>query len=171
MKRLFVAAAVLILFMVLSCAGTASAQSVKIGVYDSNRILRESKTIEGYNKELMKTVDAKRPALTAKENALKALNERYRKDGATMSAADRKAMEERLINEDKELRRMREDLELEVRKVQAELRQKALVDINDAIKKIGEREKYDVIFEKNNAGIVYLKDAMDITNKIIGQMK
>jgi outer membrane protein len=163
--------AVCVMVVVFFAVSSVSAQALKIGVYDSNKILRESKTIDGYNKELMKSIEAKRPALAQKEEAVRTLAEKLRKDGATMQAAERKAVEEKLVNEDKDLKRLREDIELDLRRVQAELRQKALVDINGAIKKIGDKENFTIIFEKTNAGIVYLKDSVDISDKILKEMK
>jgi outer membrane protein len=173
MKRVFFGSALFFLIFGFCAISDAAAQALKVGVYDSNRVLRESKTIEGYNKELSKSIEAKRVPLTQKEEAVKALAEKLRKDGQSMSAGDRKVLEEKLVNEDKDLKRLREDVELELRRVQAELRQKALVDINAAIKRIGDKENYTIIFEKTNAGIVYLKekDPIDITDKIISQMK
>jgi outer membrane protein len=173
MKRVVFGTALFFLILGFCAISNAAAQALKIGVYDSNRVLKESKTIEGYNKELSKSIEAKRVPLTQKEEAVRALAEKLRKDGQTMSAGDRKSLEEKLVNEDKDLKRLREDVELELRRVQAELRQKALVDINAAIKRIGDKENYTIIFEKTNAGIVYLKekDPIDITDKIISQMK
>jgi outer membrane protein len=170
MKRFFVVS-LIVLFAGIFVVTEVSAQALKVGVYDSSKVLKESKTIEGYNKELSKSIEAKKVPLAQKEEAVRGLAEKLRKDGATMSANDRKVLEEKLVNEDKELKRLREDIELELRRVQGELRRKALVDINAAIKRIGDKENYTIIFEKTNAGIVYLKDSVDITDKVISQMK
>jgi len=163
--------AVITLFFLGLFFSSASAQKLKIGVYDSNRIFKESKTVAGYNAELSKSIEAKRAVLTQKETALRQLVEKLRKEGATMSPADRKTLEGKVLADDKELKRLREDVEQELRRVQAELRQKAFVDINQAVKQIGEKEGYSIIFDVNGSTIAYFKDTMDITGKLISQMK
>ena len=171
MKKVFGTMVCAVFFLALIGVGGASAQALKIGVYDSARILKESKTVEGYNKELSKSIEAKRVPLAEKENALRQLVEKLRKDGPTLSAAERKALEDKATNDDKDLKRLREDIELDLRKVQAELRQKAFVDINAAVKAIGDKENFTIIFEKSAAGIAYLKDSVDITGKVLTQVK
>jgi len=171
MKRIFVTAVFALFVIGIIGVSQVSAQAIKIGVYDSNKIFQESKTIAGYNSELSKSIEAKRAVLVQKENALRQLVEKLKNDGPTMGAADKKALEEKIVNEDKELKRLREDVEQELRKVQAELRQKALIDINQAVKQIGEKENYTIILDRNGSTIAYFRDTVDITGKIINQMK
>jgi len=84
-----------------------------------------------------------------------------------MSSSRRKSQEEKLATELKELRRLKEDIEVEIGKMERELTQQALRDIEKVIKKIAKKEDYAIIFEKNAAGIVYFKDSVDITESII----
>jgi outer membrane protein len=171
MKRVCFAAVMMLFLVGLFGVCQASAQALKIGVYDTNRIFQESKTIAGYNAELSKSIEAKRSLLIQKENALKELVEKLKTGASTMTVADKRVLEERIVNEDKELKRLREDVEQELRKVQAELRQRALIDINKAVTQVGEKENYTLIFEKSAAGVAYLKDSADITGKILNQVK
>jgi outer membrane protein len=150
---------------------SVSAQTLKIGVYDIGRIMKESKTVEGYNKELTKNAEAKIASVTAKEKALQQQVEKLKKQGTTLSEANRKALEEKIVEDDKELKRLKEDAESELRKVQAEMRQKILADIMGTVRSIGEKEKYDIILEGNTAGITFLNKALDITDKVLNQMK
>lgn len=150
---------------------SVSAQTLKIGVYDIARIMKESKTVEGYNKELMKDFEAKTASVTAKEKALQQQVEKLKKQGATLSMADRKVLEEKVAEDDKELKRMKEDAEMGLRKVQTDMRQKILGDIMATVRTIGEREKYDIILEGNTAGVTFLNKALDITDKVLSQVK
>ncbi len=171
MKR-FCTVAMMILFLTgVFGVWAALAQAVKIGVYDNNRIFQESKTVAGYNAELSKSIEAKRAVLVQKDGSLRQLVEKLKTDGPAMAAADKRALEERIVNEDKELKRLKEDVDQELRKVQAELRTKALIEINKAVKQIGDKENYTIIFERNSAGIAYVKDAVDVTGKVLGIMK
>jgi outer membrane protein len=171
MKRFFDVGLLCVVFLLFVGANVVSAQALKIGVYDSARILKESKTIEGYSKELSKGIEAKKPVLVQKGEALRQLAEKLKNEGPSLSQEQRTALAEKVVNDDKELKRMREDVDTEVRKVQAQLRQKVVADINQAVKQLGDKENYTIIFEKTNAGVAYLKETVDITGKILGIMK
>jgi len=145
------------------------AQVLKIGVFDIQRIMKESKTIDGYRHELSKGIEAKRKPLTDKENSVRTLEERLRKE--KLSAADRRTLEEKLANEVKELKRLREDIDIELQRMDRELTQKAFRDIGGVVKSIADKENYTIIFEKNAAGIVHVKDTVDITGKVLSQLK
>jgi outer membrane protein len=148
------------------------AQALKIGVFDVQKVMRESKKIDGYRQELFKkNIEPKRKPLMDKEAVVKLLEEKLRKDGQTLSPDERRSTEERLATEAKELKRFREDLEIEIQKIERELIQKSFRDIGAVIRNIADTENYTIIFEKTGAGVAYLKDSLDITGKIINQLK
>jgi len=147
------------------------AQALKIGVFDIQRIMKESKTIDGYRHELSKGIEAKRKPLSDKENSVRTLEDKLRKDGEKLSLNERRATEEKLANEVKELKRLREDIDIELQRMDRELTQKAFRDIGGVVKNIADKENYTIIFEKNAAGIVHVKDTVDITGKVLSQLK
>jgi outer membrane protein len=147
------------------------AQALKIGVFDFQKIMRESKTIDSYRQQLYKNLETKRKPLKEKEDAAKLIEEKLRKEGEKLSVNERKSLEERLANEAKELRRLKEDIDMELQKMDRELTQKAFTEISGVIKKVAASEGYSIIFEKSAAGIVYAVDAVDITGKILSQLK
>ncbi|MBA4418103.1 MAG: hypothetical protein C0392_09360 [Syntrophus sp. (in: bacteria)] len=148
-----------------------SAQELKIGVFDIQRILRESKTINNYRQELLKNMEVKRKPLFDKEGFVKALDDKLKKNDNTLSSGDRRVIEERLANEVKELRRMKEDIDIETRKMDQGVVQKSVRDIDGITKKIADAEDYTIIFERNAAGIVHFKSTIDITDRILEQLK
>jgi len=150
---------------------TLSDNSLKIGVFDIQKILRESRTIGRYREQLLKSVETKRKPLQDRENLIKALDEKLKKDGKIMSETDRKVFEEKLAGEIKETRRMKEDFDAEVSKMDKELMRKVFSEINVIIKKIAEQENYTIIFDVYRAGIAHFKNTIDITNKILEQLK
>lgn len=170
MKRLIIIVPILFCFMIVGST-CLYAQALKIGVFDIQRIMKESKTIEGYRRELSKNIEAKRKPLVNKENSVRTLEEKLRKDGEKLSLNERRTTEEKLANEAKELKRLREDIEIELQKMDRELTQKAFMDIGGVVKNIADKESYTIIFEKNAAGIVHFTDAVDITAKVLGQLK
>jgi outer membrane protein len=129
--------------------------------------MQESKAIKDYRQKLLADIETKRKPLREKEESTKALQEELKKEGPKMSASRRRSQEEKLAAELKELRRLKEDIDTEIAKMERELTQQALRDIEKVIKKIAKKEDYAIVFEKNAAGIVYFKDSVDITESII----
>jgi len=148
-----------------------SAQAVKVGVFEVQKVMRESKTFEGYRQDLMREIEAKRKPLRDREESARATEQKLRQEGDKLPVNERRALEERLANDARDIRRLREDFEVEVRKLDTQLAQKALGVISGVIKNIGEKEGYTLIFERSAAGIAYFKDTIDITGKIIQQIK
>lgn len=159
----------LALFLAFVPFGAAHAQTVKIGVFDLQRIIKESHKIEGYRQELLKNTDAKRKLFRDKEESIRLVQERLKKGGQAMSPDERRGLEEKQATEVKELKRLGEDFDQEIQKMDRELTRKALMDIDVVIKKIAEREGFSLIINKS-AGVVYFKDSLDITAKIIKEL-
>jgi outer membrane protein len=171
MNKKMVAIWLVTAFMVIAGFSVSWAQAVKIAVYDSNRIFQESKTIAAYNAELSKSLSAGQTALSDKANGVNQLVEKLKKDGATMAAPEKRALEERINAENKELKRKKEDVDSELRKQQQGLREKAIAEILRAVRQVGEKEDYTLIMERRAAGVAYAKGSIDITAKILAIVK
>jgi outer membrane protein len=170
MKKLF---AIVFASLCIVCFASSfiHAQELKIGVFDIQRIMKESKTVSDYRQDFLKGIELKRKPLLDKEAFVKAIEEKVKKDGSSLSPSDRKAIEEKLANEIKEARRMKEDFDTEAAKMERNLTQKIFSELDAIVRKIDEKENYTIIFEKSAAGIVLLKNTVDITDKILGQLK
>ncbi len=155
------------LFLLVFGVSFLYAENLKIGVFDIQRIMKDSKTVNGYRNQMLQEVEAKKKLLSAKQDSVRQIEERLKKDAQTLSQSERKNLEERLTNEIKELRRMNEDIEVELRKRDSELTRKAFMEIQEIVKNIAEKEGYTIVFEKNSAGIAHLKSSVDMTSKVI----
>ena len=161
-----------VLFCCLILTAThLSAQALKIGVFDIQKIIKESKKIDGYRQEVLKNLESKKKPLRDKEEVVRLLEEKLKGDGQKLSLNERSAAEEKLANEVKELKRLKEDFDIAMQKMDREFTQKAFRDIGAVIRNIADTESYTIIFEKTGAGVAYLKDSLDITGKIINQLK
>ena len=145
-------------------ASSLYADALKIGIFDIQRVMRESKTMEGYRQKIGKEIETKRKVFTEEQNAAKQIEDKLKKE---TNPGERKDLEERLANELKELKRMKEDMDIELQKMDKELTQKALRDIEYIVKEIARKEDYTIIFEKGAAGIIHFKNSVDITERVI----
>ncbi len=167
MKNIFSALFLIGVSLLCAAPSVRAADTLKIGVFDLQRVLAESKTIDSYRKQLAKNADAKNSLFSEKQNALRQSNEKLQKDGPRLQSGERKALEEKLQRDIKELQRMKEDMELELKKADRELSEKSLKAINLMVDQIYEKESYSIIFEKSAAGVVKFRNTMDITDKVI----
>ena len=152
-----------VLLGALFVAGSAGAGDFKVGVVDTERVLRESAPAIKAEKKIEKEFsgrdqDIKKTAKQAKD--LQALLE---KEGSGMSDADRRNKERELnalnVNLQRMQREFREDLSLRKNEELAIVLERA----NKAIQSIADSEKYDLILQE----AVYRNPRIDITDKVI----
>jgi outer membrane protein len=145
--------------------GSLYAADVKIGVIDTQKIMRESNAAKNARAIFLKDVEAKRNIFNAKQKELQTLQEEINNKGKDMAASVRKEKTEKLSREIKELDRLKTDLEEELKKKDNELTQKLLKEIRDIVIEYRKKEKYAIIHEKQT--VVSYDEAIDITDKII----
>lgn len=161
-------ALVLIAIALASESVVAVAGDIKIGVVNTEKILRESlPAIQAQKKIEQEFVprdeDIKKMAIQAKT-----LQDKLEKDGITMEETERRNLERNLANLSREYQRaqrqMREDLSVR----QNEEYNIILERTNRAISKIAETEKYDLILQLQDS--VYRSHRIDITDQVINAL-
>ena len=144
---------------------TAYAAKVKIGLIDIQKIMRESKAAKNARDIFLKDREAKRALLREKQEKARIVQEELKVRGREMSVSDRKQKTDKLEREIKELRRLRSDLEEELKKKDEGLARKLLKEIREVVQKFLKKQKYTVILEKKS--VAAADDAIDITEQII----
>jgi len=157
----------IVFIAIVSTSGFAMvfAGDIKIGVVNTEKILRESlPAIQAQKKidlEFMpRDEDIKKMAVQAKT-----LQDKLEKDSLAMEETERRSLERNLANLSREYQRaqrqMREDFSVR----QNEEYSVILERTNRAISKIAETEKYDLILQLQDS--VYRSQRIDITDKVI----
>jgi outer membrane protein len=141
------------------------AQTVKIGLIDTQKIMRESSAARKARDILMKDLEAKRSQIKAEEDQIRKLDGELKKEGQNMTAAARQEKAGKLEKEIRELGRLKSDLEEDFRKKDAELAGKILGEIGGIVNGYLKKEKLTVVLEKRF--VVAADDAIEITDKII----
>jgi outer membrane protein len=158
MKTLLFAA---LLFM--ACIAQADAEGFRIGVVDTERILRESDQAIRAEKKIEKEFAARDQEIKKQIKQGKDLQAALEKDGSNMSDSVRRFKERELANLNLNLQTMqrefREDLNLRKNEELAVV----LAHADKAIRAIAESEEYDVILQE----AVYRNPKVDITDKVL----
>ena len=153
-------------FMLFTFSLSAYAQQ-KVAYIDIKLVIRDSKAGKAANASFQKEVEAKRAVINQKRKALEDMRQDVIQNGAVMSESKRRKLAETIEKKQKDMDRTTEDSRLELRRREVELTQNVIKDIEVVVKKIGQQEGFDLIVEKNGAGIIYGSSSLDITQKVI----
>ncbi|THF66216.1 OmpH family outer membrane protein [Pseudothauera nasutitermitis] len=152
-----------LLAAVLAFMAQGAIAESKIGVVNTDRVMREAAPAVRAQQRLEKEFERRDQELQRMAADLQALQEELERGGVTMAESDRRNKERTLndLNRDfqRKQREFREDLNQRRNEELATVLDKA----NAAVKKIAEDEKYDIIFQE----AVYASPRIDITEKVI----
>jgi outer membrane protein len=147
----------------LASVTQAGAGDFKIGVVDTERILRESDQAVRAEKKIEREFATRDQEIKKLSKQTKDLQTSLEKDGSTMSDTVRRGKERELANLNLNLQTMqrefREDLNLRKNEELAVV----LARADKAIRQIAESEGYDVILQE----AVYRNPKIDITDRVL----
>lgn len=166
--NVFVRTVLLIAFLLLAWSSGLYAETIKIGVVNTEQILRESKSALEAHKKIDQEFLPRDAEIKAMAEQAKTMQERLEEQGATMSDTDRREMERELANMSRNYQRaqrqMREDLTVRQNEEYG-----VILDLIDkTINKVAEKENYDLILQLKDS--VYRSQRIDITDKVIEVM-
>ncbi len=150
--------------IVLSALTMQSAWAqAKIGVVDSDRVMRESIPAIRAQERLEKEFKQRERELERLSKELKNMEDEIQRNSLTMSETDmrskRRALADLTRDFQRKEREFREDLNLRRNEELALVIERA----NVAIKQVAETEQYDIIFQE----AVYASPKIDITDRVI----
>ena len=162
-------------------AGQASPSALKVGIVDLDRALKESSSgkqalaqLKQFRDKVVKEINDKKRQKDAKENVLRDLQTELTSQSMVLSDAAKRDKEESYRRQARDLRKFVEDSnrfieesERDLREREAELTQRLLRDILNIVRAVGQEESFTIIFERNDRVLLFVADAIDLTDKII----
>jgi outer membrane protein len=161
--RSTLAQALAVVALAAVAAQPASAQELKIGYVNSERVLREAAPAQAAQKKLEAEFGKRQREMTESEQRLKAAADKLEKDGPTLAAADRARRERELVEQDRDLQRKRREFQEDLNQRRNEELSAVVERANRAIKQIFDSEKYDLILQE----VIVAGPRVDITDKVI----
>jgi outer membrane protein len=141
----------------------AHAQELKLGVVNSDRILRDSAPARAAMQKLEAEFSKRDKELQEMGARLKSSAERFEKDGPVMTETDRVRRQRELADADREFQRKQREFREDFNQRRNEELQALLERTNRIIRQIAEQEKYDLIVQE----AVYFNPRIDITEKVL----
>ena len=147
-------------------AAKESQSDTKIGLINIQKVLAESKAGKEAKAVFEKELEGRRATLQAKEKEVRAMETELRTGAAKLKSDVKKSKEENLAAETKELRRLGQDMEDELKKKDAELTSKILKDVFGITRKMGEEKRYTLIMQAGPQ-VIYIDKTIDITDEVM----
>jgi outer membrane protein len=144
-----------------------AAQSTKIGYIDLHRVMLESERGKAAKKLLTEEADKLKKTLDQRQDEIQKLKDALERQAATITPEARADKEKQYQTKLKDYQRLAGDYETELRQKDAETSQKILKELEEIVKRLGDSEKYTLILESTQAGILFGTASGDITDKVI----
>ena len=147
-------------------AGTAagvSAQELKIGYVNSDRVLRDAIPAKAAQAKLEAEFSKREKDLNELAQRLKAASDRLDKDAPTLAETERVRRQRELVDQDRELQRKRREFQEDLNQRKNEELASVVERANKVVKQIYDSEKYDLILQE----AVFWSPKVDITDKVI----
>jgi len=149
--------------LLVGTAAGVSAQELKIGYVNSDRVLRDAVPAKAAQAKLEAEFSKREKDLTELANRLKAASDRLDKDSPTLVETERVRRQRELVDQDRELQRKRREFQEDLSQRKNEELGAVVERTNRVIKQIFETEKYDLILQE----AVFWSPKVDITDKVI----
>jgi outer membrane protein len=147
----------------LAAAGVATAQDLKIGYVNSERVLREAAPAKAALARMEADFGKRQKELADQSSKLKAAADRLEKDAPTLPEAERARRQRELVDQDRDLQRKQREFQEDLNQRRNEETAGLVERANKVIKQIFDSEKYDLIVQD----VVFAGPRVDITDKVI----
>ena len=157
---------ILVAAAALSLAVGASAQELKIGYVNSERVLREAAPAKAAQAKLEAEFKKRETELNDNGNRLRTAMEKLEKEAPTLPESERVRRQRDLADQDRDFQRKRRELLEDLNQRKNEEMSAVFERANKVIKQIFDQEKYDLIVTE----VVFASPRVDITKKVIDAM-
>lgn len=144
---------------------TLWARPVKVGVVDIQRVLRDSQVVREDREAFLQNIKTKSIFLENRGKELLKREEEIRKLPARTPPKERQEQLDKLKNDVRELKYLREDLEEELKRKEAEIGGKHIREILQLIRNYARDEGYTTIIDRG--AVIAADEDLDITATII----
>jgi len=146
---------------------SAYAKGMKIGYVDAERIFVESEVGRDGMDQMKKFEEEKKEELDTKKDDIDKMEEELRNQYFTLTTTAKEQREEEIKQAKIELKRLAEDADREMNRMQKTYLEKIDREVIEIIEEVGAEQGYTLIFGKIPSTILYADESIDITGEII----
>lgn len=147
----------------LAAQAEAQAQEVRIGIVNTERILRDSAPAKAAELKLKQEFVKRDEELQKLAARLKETNDKLERDSAVLAETDRTKRQREAAELDRELQRRTREFREDVNQRKNEELAQVVERSRKVIRQVAEQEKYDLVVED----AIYFNARIDITDKVL----
>ena len=149
----------------------SSASAVKIGVFDVQKIVSESQMTIKLNKEIEDKFQPIKEELIKIQKVREGKIIELQKNDAVLKQSQKEKLKADILSLEQEYQTKGQNYQVEFQTAQAEFSNKFTTRLEEEIKKIAEKDKLDVVFQKQAVAYVAKKNSSDLTERLIKSLK
>ncbi|MBW1701656.1 MAG: OmpH family outer membrane protein [Deltaproteobacteria bacterium] len=157
---------VVIVFVLCIQTHAFCADTYKIGVIDVMKLQEKSKAFQKVRKALREKFVALEEKLEKEKNEVIKLEQELKKQSMMLSLDAREDKRQDLEKKMRHFRYLQNETAEEAKSLELEARKKVIREIEKVVDKIGKKKGYIIIFERRTVGLIYYKDAIDLTDEV-----
>ena len=166
MKRIIV----LSLILLMATLGIASAEEgLKIGYVNMRKALNECKAGKAAKEKLEKSIKEKQVTLDDEKKKLESMQEDFEKKASLLSDKAKQEKQKEFQEKVQTYQKLLADAQKEINEKEADATKKIIEGLKDVISAIAKKESYTLVFEETEISVLYAKDGLDLTDKVIAQ--
>ncbi|WP_342219493.1 OmpH family outer membrane protein [Rickettsiella endosymbiont of Miltochrista miniata] len=150
-------------------AVSAQAEEVKLAVVDMQVVLQKAPQIAKINDALTRQFKGRQDSIVKEQNQLRKEAENLQKNAAVMKAADRSALENKLMTDENKVKSMVASFQSDLSKQQSESLHSFSQQLDSVVSKVAAQSGYDLVIQKGST--LYAKNNLDITQQILEALK
>jgi outer membrane protein len=149
--------------LLITATAPATAQELKIGYVNSERVMRESNPAKAAQAKLQTEFSKREKELDDSAAKLKVAADKLEKEAITLSESERNRRQRELVESDRDLQRKRREFQEDLNQRRNEELAGVIERANRVIRQIYESEKYDLVLQE----VIFAGARVDITEKVI----
>jgi len=159
------AAVAVVMSATVMAPAVAHAEGPKIGVVITQRLLTQTEAGKGAAEKLQEKKKAAQSKLDSKAKEMQEMQEDLAKRAMVLSESERQKAAEDFDRKQRDAARMKEDLERELQKIEAEVLGGVNRFLTGVVVEYGKANGYDIVIDAT--ATLYFSDAADITDALI----
>lgn len=171
MRLLFFGLIIITSLMLNINNSTAQTKNIKIGVVQTETVLKEMPEAVAADKEIRDLQKLYSDSLAKMQDDFMKKYENYMKQKTMMNAEQQKKEEESLTLQQNQVLQFREQVLNIIAKKRDELLAPIKTKVLAAIEQVAKEEKLSFVFEKGSDVVLYSEDEYDLTYKVLDKIK
>lgn len=141
--------------------------AVMVGKVDIQKVLLTVNQGKKVRDKLKKSFDSKQSILKKEEEAIRKLQEDYKKQSLVMNDKAKQSKEQEIQKKILALQQKSMGFQKEIQQMEDKLKKPILERVRDVINEVSAKAGVDMTFEASTAPVVYAKNNKDLTDEVI----